>query len=160
MKRLIKLVPLVIVLATLGGCYVSCGSGVPPANPSYYTLIWNPEMSGFPNVNLTLTPIIPPKALSWKPSDYVKANLTVGDFSVSTDDPTYQCLETVATTVLPIIFAPQSEISDFAAINDFLVGYQDCGQFLQTSHADMASLGGIAAKELIFFRVTGQKMVS
>jgi len=123
-------------------------------------MIWNPAMSGFPNVNLTLTPFIPPKALSWKPSDYARVNLTVGNFSISTDDPAYQCLETVATTVLPIIFAPESEISDIAAINDFLVGYQACGQFLQTSHADLASLGGIAAKELIFFRVTGQKMVS
>ncbi len=157
MKYLVKFVPLVIVFATVGGCYSSC-TPTPP-NPTY-TLIWNTAMSGFPNVNLTLTPIIPPKALSWKPSDYVRVNLTVGNFSFSTDDPAYQCLETVATTVLPIIFAPESEISDIAAINDFLVGYQACGQFLQTSHADLASLGGIAAKELIFFKITGQKMVS
>ena len=113
------------------------------------------------NVNLRLTPIIPPKALSWKPSDYVQVDLTVGNFSFSTDDPAYQCLETVATTVLPIIFAPASQvISGREAINDFLIAYHACGQFVQTTHTNLASLGGIATKELIFFQITGQKMVS
>lgn len=159
MKKLVKFVPLVIILVTLGGCYASCGP-IHIGSPSY-TLTWNPEVSGFPNVNLTLTPIIPPKALSWKPSDYVLVDLTVGNFSFSTDDPAYQCLETVATTVLPIIFAPQSEvISGFNAINDFLIAYHACGQFVQTSHANLASLGGIAENNLIFFQITGQKMVS
>lgn len=159
MKRLVKFVPLVIILVTLGGCYSSCGP-IHIGSPSY-TLTWNPEVSGFSNVNLTLTPIIPPKALSWKPSDYVQVDLTVGNFSFSTDDPAYQCLETVATTVLPIIFAPESEvISGFNAINDFLIAYHACGQFVQTSHANLASLGGIAENNLIFFQITGQKMVS
>jgi hypothetical protein len=126
-----------------------------------YTLIWHPGVPGFSDVNLTLTPVIPPKALSLKPSDYVQVNLNVGNFSFSTNDPAYQCLETVAATTLPIIFAPQNEvISGFAAINDFLIVYHACGQFVQTSHASVASREGIAAKELIFFQITGQKMVS
>ena len=159
MKKLGKFVPLVIILVTLGGCYASCGP-VHFGSPSY-TLTWNPEVSGFPNVDLTLTPIIPPKALSWKPSDYVQVDLTVGNFSFSTDNPDYQCLETVATTVLPIIFAPQREVvSGFTAMNDFLIVYHACGQFVQTTHANLASLGGIAENELIFFQITGQKMVS
>lgn len=151
------------MLVTLGGCYYSCGSlhiGN-PCDACTYALTWNPMVSGFPNVNLTLTPIVPPKALSARPSDYVQVNLTVGTFSFSTDDPAYQCLETVATTVLPIILAPQSEaISGFAAISDFLVVYQACGQFVQTSHVNLVALGGIATKELIFFHITGQRMVS
>jgi len=38
--------------------------------------------------------------------------------------------------------------------------YHACGQFVQTSHANLASLGGIAENDLIFFEITGQKMVS
>jgi hypothetical protein len=72
MKYLVKFVPLVIVLATLGGCS-SCTptSTITWAPTPTYTLIWNPAMSGFPNVNLTLTPIIPPKA---PPTFYTNTN--------------------------------------------------------------------------------------
>jgi hypothetical protein len=38
--------------------------------------------------------------------------------------------------------------------------YRACGKFVQTSHASLASLGGIAENDLIFFQITGQKMVS
>ena len=38
--------------------------------------------------------------------------------------------------------------------------YHACGQFVQTSHASLASLGGTAENNLIFFQITGQKMVS
>ncbi len=150
---------LVLVLSGVGG-YVVISLGNPCGSCSY-TLTWNPVISGFPNVDLTLTPIVPPKPLSLKPTDYAQVPLTVGKFSFSTDDPAYQCLEADAATALPIILAPENEvISGFGAINDFLIVYQACGKFVQTSHANLASLGGMAAKQLIFFRITGQKMVS
>lgn len=154
----LRTVVLVACILSVTACTVTlsfCNSS------NSYTLTWHPGVSGFPDVTLTLTPVIPPKALSLKPSDYVQVDLKVDNFSFSTNDPAYQCLETVAATTLPIILAPENEvISGFAAINDFLIVYQACGQFVQTSHANLASRGGIAAKELIFFKITGQKMVS
>ncbi len=127
-----------------------------------YTLTWHPGISGFPDVTLTLTPVIPPKALDAKPSSYVQVDLKVGsNFEFSTNDPKYKCLETVAATVLPILLAPENEvIGGFAAVSDFLVVYQACGQFVQHPSAKLASLGGIAGKALIFFQATGQKLVS
>ncbi len=155
----LRTVILVVCILSVTSCTVTlsfCGS-----SSNSYTLTWHPGVSGFPDVTLTLTPVIPPKALSLKPSDYVQVDLNVGGFSFSTNDPAYQCLETIAATTLPIFLAPENEvISGFAAINDFLIVYQACGQFVQTSPVNLASRGGIAAKELIFFQITGQKMVS
>ncbi len=150
------------LLVTNYSCSVSCASNATyTGSRHFYTLTWNPGVAGFPNVDLTLTPVVPPKVLSLKPSDYAQVDLKVGGFSFSTNDPAYQCLQTVAATTLPIILAPEDEvISGFAAINDFLIVYQACGQFVQNSPINLASRGGIAAKELIFFQITGQKMVS
>lgn len=157
----LRTIILVACILSVTACTVTLSGCSSPSSPNSYTLIWHPEVSGFPNVNLTLIPVIPPKALSLKPSDYVQVNGTVGNFTFSTNDAAYQCLETVAATTLPIILAPESQaISGFAAINDFLIVYQACGKFVQTSPANLASLGGIAEKNLIFFQITGQKMVS
>jgi hypothetical protein len=158
LRSWLRTVSLVACVLSLTACSLSFAR----TSSNSYALTWHPGVSGFPDVTLTLTPVIPPKALDLKPSNYVQVDLKVGsNFEFSTDDPKYQCLETVAATTLPILFAPEGEvISGFEAVSNFLVIYQACGQFLQTSPVKLASSVGAAAQELIFFQITGQKMVS
>lgn len=159
LRSWLRTIILLVCILSVTACTVTL-SFCEPSNS--YTLIWHPGVSGFPDVTLTLTPVIPPKALDAKPSSYVQVDLKVGsNFEFSTNDPKYQCLETIAATVLPILLAPENEvIGGFTAVSDFLVVYQACGQFVQRPPAKLASLGGIAGKALIFFQATGQKLVS
>lgn len=131
MKKLVKFVPLVIILATLGGCYLSCGP-IHIGNPCdscTYTL----TDSDLPNINIQLTPFIPPKALDTL-SGWVRVDVTIGTIHFSTDDPRFKCFE----SLVPFIIA-----DDFAFPGFYIAVYDNCFQssYLRpASEAMMASL--------------------
>jgi hypothetical protein len=156
MRKLYYRLGLIILLCILP--LLACDLSTPPGGgpPEYsYTMTWHPQISGFSDVSLTLTPFFPPKALNFKPSDYVKVDVKVGSsFELSSDDPRYQCVETAAATTLPILFAPESEVvSGFAAISDFLVIYQACGSFLSQPSTGFLLQRATTNQELIFIMV-------
>ncbi len=131
MKKLVKFVPLVIILATLGGCYFSCGPihiGS-PCDSCTYTL----TDSALPDINIQVTPIIPPTALE-RLSGWVRVDVTIGTIHFSTDDPRFKCFE----SLVPFIIA-----DDFAFPGFYIAVYDNCfqgGYSRPASGAMMASL--------------------
>jgi len=120
MKKLVKFVPLVILLATLGGCYFSCGP-IQIGSLSY-TL----TDSALPDINVQVTPFIPPRALNTL-SGWVRVDVTIGTIHFSTDDPRFKCFE----SLVPFIIA-----DDFAFPGFYIAVYDNC---LQSGYSRPAS---------------------
>lgn len=128
MKLVAKWVLIVLMIGPLMASIAACGPPTANISQHKYTLQGTFSASGFPNVTIQLTPILPPKALSTLPSDWVQVNVTVGDFSFSTDDPAFKCFEGVA----PFLFT--SEV-DYPGL--FIAAYNNCYTG-DTKHAGVA----------------------
>ncbi len=85
-------------------------------------------------MQIQLTPIIPPKALSTLPSDYVQVVVNVGTLTFSTDDPQYKCLESLT----PLFFEEETLFP-----NVILVAYENCRQIVHTEQEPLASLSSL-----------------
>src|SRR5260370_26055383 len=127
MKKLVKFVPLVIMLATLAGCYFSWG----PIQIGSLSYTWTD--SALRDINVQVTPFIPPRALNTL-SGWVRVDVTIGTIHFSTDDPRFKCFE----SLVPFIIA-----DDFAFPGFYIAVYNNClqsGYSRPTSGAMMASL--------------------
>jgi hypothetical protein len=109
MKRSLKFVPLIIVMIALLVFTTSCGKQ--DANPN------NNYSFNIGSLLITLRPILPPKALSALPSDYLQVNVDVGSFHFSTNDTAFTCFE----SLIPFVF---TEEIDWPGL--FVVAYNDC----------------------------------
>ncbi len=165
--RLLLLLAIACLAVLVPACGSTDGSSPTPPRGHHYQLIWTPALPGFPNVALTLEPIIPPQSIDLLPSNFVRATLQVGNqFRFSTDDPAYRCVEGVSGAVLPLLFAPEEEaITGFQVIHTFLFAYQSCGSLIAERRvpADMfTSLSALhsGSNEVLMFRITGQRLVS
>ena len=110
-KRLPKIMLFACFMVALLVFTTSCGKPDPKTGQYTYSFSVGP-------ISLSITPILPPKALSELVSDYLRVNVDVGSFHFSTDDPAFTCFESLA----PLIFTSK-EVS-FADV--FIVAYNDC----------------------------------
>ena len=142
-RGLTALIFLVFLLVALPACQGSCvwgnhSSGSTTNSPGYtYHLVGTlTGVSGFPGITVTVTPIIPPKALNANLSNYVQVDVQVGAFHFSTNDPVYQCLQ----GVIPLLFVDEI---DFPGL--FIAAYQNCGGIVKLGgQANQASLADLA----------------
>ena len=109
MKRSLKFGPLIIVMIALLVFTTSCGKQ--SANPN------NNYSFNIGSLLISLTPILPPKALSALPSDYLQVNVDVGSFHFSTNDSAFTCFE----SLVPFIFTEEINWPGL-----FVVAYNDC----------------------------------
>src|SRR6266498_2955641 len=103
-RRSLLFLPLILVVTTLlsasscspgpGGGGGSIGLTPEPGNHTF-TVAWQPP--GLANVNIKVTPIVPPTQLDTYPSSYLDVTASFqGKIILDTDDPYYQCFEALA----------------------------------------------------------------
>ena len=87
--------------------------------------------SQFSPITINVTPLVPPKALSALPSDYVQVQVTVGTLTFSTDDPQYQCIQ----GLVPLLFD-----EELAYPGVFLAVYNNCGSIVSKGQAGLITI--------------------
>lgn len=92
-----------------------------PGHSYTYTFTGTFHDPSFPSITINVTPLVPPKALSALPSDYVQVQVTVGTLTFSTDDPQYQCIQ----GLVPLLFE-----EELAYPGVFLAVYNNCGSIV------------------------------
>lgn len=120
MKRgcLITIILIVILYAMLSWLRVFPWT----KSPGYtYTFTGTFNDPSFPPITIDATPLVPPKALSALPSDYVQIQVTVGKLTFSTNDPQYQCIQ----GLVPLLFD-----EELAYPGVFLAVYNNCGSIV------------------------------
>ena len=105
----------------------AAGFHIPPLTYTY-TFTGKFYDPSFPDITFQATPIIPPKALSALPSDYVRVQVTIGQLTFSTDDPQYQCIQ----GLVPLLFD-----EELAYPGVFLAVYNNCGSIISKGQAGL-----------------------
>lgn len=120
MKRgcLIAIILIIILYAVLSWLKVLPWTRSPGHTYEFKGMFNDPS---FPPITIDATPIVPPRALSTLPSDYVQVKLTVGTLTFSTDDPQYQCIQ----GLVPLLFD-----EELAYPGVFLAVYNNCGSLV------------------------------
>ncbi len=130
MKRgcLITIILIVILYAMLSWLKVLPWTRSPGHTYEFKGMFNDPS---FPPITVDATPIVPPKALSALPSDYVQVKLTVGTLTFSTDDPQYQCIQ----GLVPLLFD-----EELAYPGVFLAVYNNCGSLVYRGQVGLMTI--------------------
>lgn len=102
-----------------------------PGHSYTYTFTGKFHDPSFPSITINVTPLVPPKALSTLPSDYVQVQVTVGTLTFSTDDPQYQCIQ----GLVPLLFD-----EELAYPGVFLAVYNNCGSIVSKGQAGLMTI--------------------